>query len=60
MNHFFKLLMSSDQSTLKDTCWLISNFTCGISSATAVLQNEQVVTKLMDLLYDNTGLDIKK
>lgn len=60
LDSFFNLLLVKDDTTLKDVCWLISNYSSTPSSATSVIRSPLIRGRLMDLLLAHKPLPVKK
>lgn len=51
VSHLFDLLQSSHEELRRDTCWLLSNLCCERSSATLIMMETKLLTKLVDLFF---------
>jgi flagellin-specific chaperone FliS len=60
MDSLFKFLLSSDTIFRKDACWVLANFCSYKSAATVVLRNQKIIEKLVELLYYDTVLEVRK
>lgn len=60
LDSIFKLMKSSDPVFRKDACWVLANFCSYECAATLVLRKQIIAEKLVELLYYETSLDIRK
>ena len=49
VENIFDLFMSEAEEVRRDGCWMVSNLCCDRNSATVVIRNQKVMTKLVEL-----------
>jgi hypothetical protein len=60
LDHIHQALLSTTADIRRDACWLASNITCDRPSASAIIRNETLTHKLVELFFFENVLPIKK
>jgi hypothetical protein len=60
LDRLFPLFLSSDPEVRRDGCWLVANLCCERVSATRVMRQQMVMTKLVELFETEGGLEIQR